>query len=72
MMDSPAELGGRSPHREEPFVGRKRGGPWVKVIVVVVAAAGVAVVAVDVVIVFASCFAPPFWTLVIQNKVREG
>ena len=30
IMDSPHELGGRSPHREDLVVGRKRGGPWVR------------------------------------------
>ena len=30
MTNSRPELGGRSPHRVDLLVGRKRGGPWVK------------------------------------------
>ena len=30
MMNSPPELGGRSPHQEDLPVGRKRGVPWVR------------------------------------------
>ena len=29
-MNSPPELGGRTPHREDALVRWKRGGPWMK------------------------------------------